>query len=250
MGWGMKYLSTISYEWWVVACAVIITAIGFFRIRRRASERLTRLSLANDFRHRFILFANSRGQDTAAYQWMLSKSTRLQNEMGHAGLYAQFREPFNGGIHYDYAIILNMVPKVRELLADNRSNLLGGNSMYADMINSYVHAVDDALLRYIGQLQDADDQKAESYLNPIHCFRVGMEQIMALPLHLLSAFGLLGARTLSAITGAAIFKFAARLAALVAFVGSIMGMLVDGPQLVPLLEAWSPEWLLRLLRSF
>jgi len=117
----MKYIEVISYEWWLGIGLALVTLIGFFRVRAQAVAKVERFSLAQQFREKFIDYVNSRGKDIAAYQWMLRKSSKLQEEMGAVGLYAQFTEPFNRGVHYNYAIILNMIPKIRELISDTCS---------------------------------------------------------------------------------------------------------------------------------
>jgi hypothetical protein len=103
-------------------------------------------------------------------------------------------------------------------------------------LDDYAHMVNDALMRYLGSLDEAArDCRAEMH-NPFIWLREGTRILIAIPFNLLSWFGILGSATVSGITASHAFKAIAGITGLVGFVGMVAGLIVDVPD-VP--EAWS-----------
>jgi hypothetical protein len=123
-----------------------------------------------------------------------------------------------------------MIPRIRQMMDDNEFGLWRGQ------IHDYVNAVDEALLRYLGRLEDSYTVGTKELANPLRWFRAGVSQILAFPLYLLSLFGLIGARTIATIQSTALFKLLAGLAALIGFVGAVIGLVVDWPDAIAIIK--------------
>lgn len=191
---------------------------------RRSARVDDRDTLTQDFRDKFIQYANSQGEDQEAYQWLILRSTEMQIEMGRNGV-MDFKPPAANYYIKNYQLILNALPEIRRYLAENRRY-----GMFATTLESYIHMVDEALTRHIGSLRAARKRADDRLRNPLAWFQAGMETVLAGPFLLLSAFGLLGGTTVRAIRSAFLFKTLSRVATLIAFIGAVVGLFVDWPQ--------------------
>lgn len=90
----------------------------------------------------------------------------------------------------------------------------------------------------MGELDRGNLQRSGNLLNPIDCFRVGMGQILAGPLHLLRMFGLLGASVVYSVQRSSVFKAFTGLIALIGAVAAVFGLIVDLPQAIPTIKEW------------
>jgi hypothetical protein len=103
--------------------------------------------------------------------------------------------------------------------------------------------VDDALVRFLGTLDDELRELRRSLRNPFTCFRRGAEQIVLRTVLFFAAFGVIDRATVASLRAARVFKFVtaalAATLALLGFTASVIALLVDGS------EAWGivREWL-------
>ncbi len=230
-----KILNALPQEAWVALAVAAVMLLGFVTMIRQQSRRKQQLAFAIQYRNKFIEYANSRGADTESYRWLTLKANQIQSDMGDTGVYAGFRPPFENVIYKNYPIVLNMVPRIRQMMDDN------GMHIWDSQISAYVNAVDEAFLRHIGPQQDSCEQDGKQIANPLRWFRSGIEQILSVPLYLLSLFGLMGIRTIAAIQAAPLFRVLAGLAGLISFIGAIIGLLVDWSEAREILKhLWEP----------
>ena len=171
----------------IVAVLLIILAVGIWRTGLRLLTARLRARTAGAFRERFQAFANSGGEDTAAYD----RIAFLAEHMGSAmGVYAQIeaKPPFGNLSSKNFSTILQFIPELRRHFADIAQ---GGYGLGNDGASWIYYTVDDALIRYIGSLDGATKTNARRLLNPIAWFMEGVERILALPFYVLSWFGLM-----------------------------------------------------------
>jgi hypothetical protein len=217
----MQWLAALPQEIWIISAVVAALLLGVVQLLRELARMQDRLVFGKEYRNRFIDYANSQGADRQTYQWLTLKAQQMQGDMGDAGVYAGFRPPFEQVVYKNYPIILNMLPRIRQMMDSNEFGLWRGQ------IHEYVHAVDEALLRYLGPLEDSYATGKRELANPLRWFQVGVSQVLSLPLYLLALFGLMGARTIEAIQRAALFRLLTGLAALIGLAAAVAGLIVD-----------------------
>lgn len=220
----LRILEAIPQELLVVLGICLILAIGLLSHYQHSKNLKESLHFLSEYRNKFITYANSQGADTVAYRWLMLNSQKAQRELGETGMYDAFRPPFERVQYRNYAIILNMLPRVRQMMDDNRTGLWG------EQISGYVHAIDEALLRRIGPLTDSLTEFGKRITNPFYLFRSGMEQVLSLPLYALSLFGVIGFQTISLVRQSKLFKFLVGLAGVFSFICALVGFLVDWSQ--------------------
>lgn len=125
----------------------------------------------------------------ATYQWLTLGSTRVQNEMGAHGIMRQFRPPFANYIFPNWPIVLNALPEIQRSLQD---------PILFEQAGNYAQILKDALLRYVGALEDEIEAVAKEATNPVSSFREGVNAFLRAPIFLLYWLGLRGVPSLSA----------------------------------------------------
>jgi hypothetical protein len=150
----------------------------------------------------------------------------MQSEMGDHGMIHAFRPTYEQVVYRNWPIILNAIPTIRARAGYHDSHAWNRS------LDDYAHMVNDALMRYLGSLDEAArDCRAEMH-NPFIWLREGTRILIAIPFNLLSWFGILGSATVSGITASHAFKAIAGITGLVGFVGMVAGLIVDVPRAI------------------
>lgn len=203
--------------------AVAVLATGGITLLRRVIATVENLEYANEFRNRFIEYCNSQGKNSDAYTWLTLNSARMQSEMGALGVYEAFKPPAASYMIRNYQIITNMLPELRRYIDQDRESL---GTMFGSTIDSYMKAIDEALLRYIGVLQEREGTARRNLKNPLIWLRTGVEQILAIPLLIFVWFGLVGSYTVRRLQSNILFKAIAVIATLVGLISGVMTMVL------------------------
>lgn len=171
----------------VIAVLVVILAVGIWRIGLRLLTARQQGRTAKAFRERFQAFANSMGEDNAAYERLAFLAERMGNTMS---AYAQVeaKPPFGGLSSKNFVTILQYIPELRRHFADMAQ---GGYGLGNEGASWIYYTVDDALIRFMGSLDETANAAARRLLNQITWFKEGVERILALPFYILSWFGLI-----------------------------------------------------------
>lgn len=174
-----------SYGALTVLGAIVI--VGISRIILRYLSARNRAKTAHVFRERFHAFTDSSGQDTQAYERLAFLAERMGNAMGRHAL-VDAKPPFHGHSAKTYITVLQFIPELRMHFADLQQ---GGYGLGNDGANWIYHSIDDALMRFLGDLDEVATSATRKLINPIAWFREGVERTLALPLYVLSWFGLM-----------------------------------------------------------
>ncbi len=209
----------------VLAVLGVVLIVGILRIIFRYLTARKQARTTRAFRERFHAFANSSGEDTAAYERLSFLAERMANTMGRHAL-VDAKPPFTGHSSKNFITVLQFIPELRMHFSDLRG---GGYGLGNDGASWIYHTVDDALIRFLGALDEGAKSAARKLVNPIAWFKEGVERILALPFYILSGFGLIEAD--DAVRGEqhAFFRGVAGLTAIVAVI-TIASVLIFGEQ--------------------
>ena len=207
----------------ILAVLAVILAIGIARIVLRFVSSHRKAKTARAFRQRFHRFAESSGQDSESYERLAFLSERMGNAMGRHAL-ADVKPPFHGHSATTYVTVLQYIPDMRKHFADLGQ---GGYGLGNDGANWIYTAIDDAMIRYLGDLDETAKSAARKLINPIAWFREGIERILALPVYAVGWFGLIEEGDAAAIEQRTAFRAIAGIVAIVA-VATIASTLIFG----------------------
>lgn len=189
----------------------------FIRLRDLRALRATN-ELANTFLEELKKYWNSGGSDMGSYGWLLHRSNKIQNLMGSQGIMHGYKPPYQDVMYRHYPIILNMLPELRSALEDE---ILSRN-----VAHQYANALQEAVLRFIGSVDDQIEETEKELRNPVKWFREGVREVVAFPTYLLGWLGLVKEGTAQKIVASSIFKAFSGLVALAGFLSALVTIVV------------------------
>lgn len=204
---------------WIVGVALalaLLWLVGRWRIVRdlRYQEKVRNEVIA--YQNALMTYANSRGQDRESYVQLLSDSTKMEGYLGYDNLI------YNVRVRYT---IYNGVPAIPLLI--NELPLLYGDYFNERHAPDAVGAVNNVLIRHAGRREDAVHSFHERAKNPLACIAEGWKAIVALPISLLSAFGLISERRSSTARQSFWFKLSSVILFVAAIAGTAIAYIAD-----------------------
>lgn len=194
---------------------VAISLIGLYRVLSHRSDITKQLGFAEEYLSQLGKYAESGGKDETAYEWMTRHSNKMQNDLGHQGIFASYKPPGANYLLKNVPIILNLLPQLHTLANDE---WLGGRPVTADVYTT----IGDALLRHIGTQEALINQLGRAIRNPLTLFRHGIEAILLMPFYLLQSFGLLSDSTGQRVHGSKLAKIFSGIVALISFLSGLI----------------------------
>jgi hypothetical protein len=204
---------------WAGLLLVSLFPIGFWRIRAGIGGVTKRFEFAAEFQKQLYRYLESKGQSNDAYSWLILRSQKMQSEMGGAGILAALSLPFGRGTIPNYPIILNAIPELPQMFAGP----FGHNPGYAKMIN-------EAILRYLGMLQDEQEEAQRDLKNPVKWLLEGIQFVAAIPILILKSCGLDSVPGLGWLINSWFSKFVSGLVALITLIASVVTIVAGWDQ--------------------
>lgn len=79
----------------IVAAVIGCTALlGLLPLLRRLNHVSEKRHFAISFLKKLQEYVESMGRNMEIYAWLISHSNKMQNQMGHQGIYGHYRPPF------------------------------------------------------------------------------------------------------------------------------------------------------------
>lgn len=212
---------------------IFVLIIGFLKVRSQLVQIYKSLNFVEEFRAKFIDYCNSCGNYSEAYTWITLNSPKMQREIGVYGVYQSFKPPASDYMVSNYQIIMNMIPELRRFIdMDNESM----GSLFASTIDGYIKAIDEALLRYLGVLNEKEEAAKKCLVNPLIWLRSGVEEILALPLIFFAWFGLIAFTTVRSLQDNYIFRVLSFITTMIGLIAAIMTIIMGWNDFILLFE--------------
>ena len=235
--------ANLSVYFWSYGAPILalffLLIIGFVSLRRRVVSVHKDQDFADEFRGRFIEYANSGGNNQDAYTFLMLNSPRMQGEMGSYGVYSSFIPPGGNYKVSNYQIIMNMIPELRRWIDSNRESM---GTMFASTVDGYIKNIDEALLRYIGVLNERETTAIENLKNPFLWLRTGVGQAISTPLLILVYFGLMTGSTLNNLQATYLFKVLNACITILGIVSAIMTIVLGWDQTIEITKQSLINW--------
>jgi hypothetical protein len=169
----------------------------------------------DEFLSKLMRYVNSHGSSVEDYDWMIHRSNKMQDKLGHAGIYESYRPPYQNIVFRNYPIILNMLPDLRNALNDRGLS-------DSELASQYAHALREALIRHIGEAEDRINYFVDEIMNPLKWFREGVKEVVSIPVYLLSILGILGDSLASRMLSSTLFRVLSGIVALISFLSAVV----------------------------
>lgn len=198
----------------VVGLVICIALYGLLRIYWDTQTISDRHNFALEFLGQLRTYLDSRGRDMKTYSWLISRSNKMQNQMGSQGIMGSYKPPYQNYMIKNYPIILNMLPELRKSIEDD--------ILSRSLADQYANALQEALVRYIGTVEDILEEERREMQNPVIWLREGIRGIISIPMLILSWLGVISETTAFNISSSFFFRILAGLVATVGFVSAIV----------------------------
>lgn len=210
----------------VIGIILMVLIIGFIKILMKLSSKGKEIDFTADFRNKFVQFTNQylnpeekEKFNYEQYYWLTKNVNRIQSNIGFTGM-MDYIAPFRTHVFQNYQIILNTLPKFRD------------GSVEPFEINS----VDDALIRYIGDLEESHEYYRKKIWNPLIWFQEGIIEILGIPLLLLNSFGILSQKSMHQIKQNLIFRIITGIIGLITFLAAIVTIIQGKEQTIEFIQ--------------
>lgn len=204
----------------IISCILTVFVMGFVLVYKRHSRVVDKIEFASEYRNKFIEFSNKYFEtydrwsragdfDGQLYVWLTMNISKIQGNLGTFGI-MDYIAPLQSYRVSNYQVVINTIPKFRD-----------GTVKDFD-----VNSVDDCLLRYIGYLEEYNQDAQKNLRNPIVWFREGFREVLSIPIFILNWFGIISNRTANSIKDSLIYKVISGLIALVTLVSGLVTIIV------------------------
>lgn len=178
----------------------------------------------NGFMEHFIKYVNSNGRDQEADIWLTMNSIKMQRQMGGLGIVG-YQPPFQNYIHNNYLVVVNGLDEIKKEL----TNGLGCQ---------HVQMVQDAIIRYIGELNNHRESIIEEMKNPIVLFRNGVQWIFVFPIQLLKWFGVISTGSFIKLSDNLVIRFLSGVFSLITFISTVVSLVIGWDAFVGIINKW------------
>lgn len=139
---------------------VSISLIGLYRVISHRSDITKQLRFAEQFLGQLSKYGESGGKDELVYEWLTRNSNKMQNVLGHQGIFASYKPAGANYLLRNVPIILNLLPQLHTFANDE---WLSGRPVTADVYTT----IRDALIRHIGTQEEMIKQLGSAIRNPL-----------------------------------------------------------------------------------
>ncbi len=211
--------------WLVPVVVLVLAAVGRVLLGREVGRLHEDREFAHAYLRAFRTYIASDGADTESYSWMVHRSQKLQRNMGHHGVASTFVAPFGRYTVQNYRIILNALPEVRKALSDN---------FLRPVASQYIDFIQEAIIRYGGELDDALELAQGSVNNPFRALRQGVQALILAPGYLMHWLGL--SRSPSMSSRGVVLRISSGLLALIGLASAVVSIVVGWGDFVEILR--------------
>lgn len=208
----------------IILSLISIFLYGLFIINKRRIRYIKNTNFAFEYRETFIDFCNifyktydshwSPGTiDNDKYIWLTKNVGKIQAIVGHTGVLDSYITPFHTAHFRNYQIIINTLPKFKD-----------GTIKDFD-----VNAVDNCLIRYVGNMEESIELVVKKMKNPIVWFREGFKEVISLPIYILNWFGLIPDNVLRKVSSNVLYNIITSIGGFIAFISAIV-TIIQGRQ--------------------
>jgi hypothetical protein len=202
----------------VILLALCLMGLIKLIIHRLDQGKVKEFSI--EFLNKYREFCNGLGNNnfnSDCYQWLKLNSAKMQSQMGAFGVAHAYKPAFANYMYNNYEMIINGISHIRDLYNETNDWGLGRKIIYDE-----VSSIDDAILTYIGYLDNKISETISEVKNPMIWLREGIREVVTLPISLMYWGGLIRSSTYSNLSNNFFFKFVSFLISVVGLLSSII----------------------------
>lgn len=210
---------------------IVVGILGWISIFRKIRELGKHQRFASEFLSTFQRLVAGGMKGDEDYTWLIHRSPKMQALMGNWGILGSYREPFGAGVHSSYPIILNMIPSIRR---EVRDMTFRNDAQIAQLTST----TGEAVLRYIGHLDDQMDGLRDKLKNPIMWYFEGTRMLIISPIMLLVWGGLISMPLSARIERTIVTRLITFLVAVIGLVSAVVTIVLGWPAFLQTATKW------------
>lgn len=187
----------------------IIFIIGFVRTLQSHIKLVKDVKFVSEYLNKFNEFVKTYNSnfDKNLYYWLTKKSPKIQTTLGFFGV-SNYQPAFANCI-VNRQTIINTLPSMRNHTAHKGD----------------INMCQEALIRYIGFMEEAFEYSKSDLKNPLKWFQFGAQYFVSLPIRILYWFNLIDKGSLNKIIDNYLFKLVSFIAIMLGIIGSLITIL-------------------------
>lgn len=212
----------------ILMVAGLIT-LGFIKRILLINKTIKDLNELNEYSEKFSEFVdnidNNKGFDNKGYNWLVSKSDKIQNMLGGLGV---IDYQYMGIYYKNIAVLLNYlgdIPSVK-------------NSIFSDgqLLGFQSQACQNSFIRFNGILNGFLEDYKKKLFNPFSCLAVGIRVIISLPFKILNSIGLISNDSVEKISNGFIIKILGGILSLITIFSAIISIIVGWEEFIKIIQ--------------
>lgn len=203
--------------------------LGLYKIFKVKISLSKKHTFTKKFLDNLNIYAQSQGNDSETYMWLIHRSKKMQRQLGIEGIFATYRPPHSNYQYSNYLIILQILPDLQSAFEDRVFSTDSSARHYYSILR-------DTLVRHLGSIHDSDELNSSMLKNPLIWLREGMQTLTVFPFTLLNWLGALSDATVARWTANRFFHFISSLISFVGFFSAVMGIILGWEQFTEMVK--------------
>jgi len=204
-----------------IVTLVFLALLGHRILSRASLTHVRQIERVKEFHAALVAYAESRGADQQAFQQLSMQSSAIETVLGWDNIVSGVQVGF---------YMLNRAPLLPLALQEMRREY-GEGSSWRDRGGMIADVVQTTLFRHVGRRAEQAEKLHESAGRLSACVAAGWAAVSALPMSILSAFGLLNMRSAEAARKSVLFRLWSLVLALAAISAPILAYLADSDKI-------------------
>ncbi|MGA2622545.1 MAG: hypothetical protein ABSF91_01705 [Bacteroidota bacterium] len=210
---------------------LFLTWIGFVVIGRDLATFNSKRTRITEFLDNLKAFMESKGTDREAYGKMVYQSALIQGDLGDFGVMS-YKPPGANYFIHNYQLVVNMLSELDQWIhTDDVFHVFRPGQGLARTIH-------EALLRYLGVLDQRIRQTKSNQRNPLLVMREGISWLLSLPIATLAFLGLAGESLFMTLRHSLLMRLVSAVLTLVTILSAIVSLFAGWSQFVAIIKGW------------
>ena len=162
--------------------------------------------------------------DDELYYKLMQDVNKIQLELGKDGIASVYQDRLAGIQINNYPLFLNLFNDLRSEMMDY--------SLFAERIYLAIGSCDEALVKHLGNLNEAIQLAKKRFFNPFYCFSKGINCIISFPIKILEWAGIINGAASGRVLNSRVYDVFSKIVVLLGLIASIMTIILGWDQVV------------------
>lgn len=216
----MGGIEKISNSILIIIILILICILGYIYNINIKKDINNRMKFIEDYHSKFVEYVkkifSSDSIDAELYAYLTKNVNKVQNELGHDGVFDYVKDNLNNTEHLNYQMIINILP-------ETRSSQMSFPIFRERVLESCKYC-EDALIRHKGTIDTEFEKINKSLSNPLVLFKDGISLILYVPVYVLNLNDVISNEKKKRIINNPLMKVISMLVSFIVFLSAIVSL--------------------------